>query len=349
MSTVLRKFTSIFALLIALAACGSTAGSENSGELSGSLEPQPLENPVTLTVSIATPNESYNALRLANYLGEFEKENITLEFVTIPSTESMPALATGTIDVAAMGMTVPFFNAVAGGADIRLVMVGSESTTAGGVYVRSDLADIGPEALKGKILGLSQGWGQTSAVVLEEYLNSGGIAIEDVEIATIPIEDLAISLDSGVIDYTILAPPAANLFQKNGKAKLVARFENGERTAGYAFGKRLLVDEPEVGQAFIRALMRTTNTYLTGDYKSNPETLAALAAANGVAEADLLLTESVSFYIYTQSEINSGAFEIYTKAQDLWLRAGLLTYEKLLTPSEYADWSFVQRIFDANQ
>lgn len=346
MQKVTRILGAFIGLVLMLAACSSTSTTNNSSELSGSLEPQPLANPVTLKVSVATPNEGYNALRLADYLGEFAKENITIEFVTLPSTESMPALATGLIDVAAFGMTVPFFNAVAGGADIRMVMVGAEATNAGGVYVRSDLADLGPEALKGKILGLSQGWGQTTAVVLEEYLKSGGLTINDVELTTIAIEDLTASLDSGIIDMTILSPPATALFQKNGKAKLVAKFENGERTIGYGFGKRLLSDEPEVGQAFIRALLRTTNTYLTGDYKANPETLAALAAANNLTEADVLLTESVSFYVYSQSEIENGAFDVYTKAQDLWLRAGLLSYEKLLKPSDYADWSFVQRILD---
>jgi len=52
------------------------------------------------------------------------------------------------------------------------------------------------------------------------------------------------------------------------------------------------------------------------------------------------------FSYFSQSDIDSGAFEIYTRAQDLWLRAGLLSYEELLEPSDYADWSFVQRILD---
>lgn len=346
MKTMLKKLSALVVLLFALVACSNSTTENTSGELSGSLEPQPLANPVTLKVSIASPNETYSAVRLANITGEFEKENITIEFVTIPSTESMPALATGLIDVAAFGVTAPFFNAVAGGADIRMVMVGSESSAASGVYVRSDLAEQGAAALKGKTLGLSLGWGQTSAVILEDYLKSAGLTIDDVEVATIPLEELAGSLDSGVIDVSILAPPASLLFEKNGNATRVARFENSERTAGYAFGKRLLTDEPEIGQAFIRALIRTINTYLTGDYKANAETRALLAEANAVTEEDLVLTESVSFSIFSQSEIENGAFDIYTRAQDLWLRADLLSYDELLEPSDYTDWSFVQRILD---
>jgi NitT/TauT family transport system substrate-binding protein len=346
MKKLLKSVSAILVFLFVLAGCSSNTTEDSGGQLSGSLEPQPLATPVTLKVSVASPNETYSAVRLANLLGEFEKENITIEFVTIPSTESMPALASGIIDVAAFGVTVPFFNAVAGGADIRMVMVGSESSAASGVYVRSDIADLGAAALEGKTLGLSLGWGQTSAVPLEEYLQSADLTIDDVEVATIPLEELAVSLDSGVIDLSILAPPASLLFEKNGNAKRVAGFENGERTAGYAFGKRLLTDEPEVGQAFIRAIIRTIDTYLVGDYKANAETRALLAEANAVTEDDLLLTESVSFSYFSQSDIDSGAFEIYTRAQDLWLRAGLLSYEELLEPSDYADWSFVQRILD---
>lgn len=345
---MLKKLTALVVLLFALVACSNSTTENANGELSGSLEPQPLATPVTLKVSIASPNETYSAVRLANLLGEFEKENITLEIVAIPSTESMPALASGLIDVAAFGITAPFFNAVAGGADIRMVMVGSESSAASGVYVRSDLAEQGAAGLKGKTLGLSLGWGQTSAVPLEEYLKSADLTIDDVEIATIPLEELAGSLDTGVIDLSILAPPASLLFEKNGNAKRVAGFENGERTAGYAFGPRLLKDEPEIGQAFIRALMRTINTYLTGDYKANAETRALLAEANAVTEDDLVLTESVSFSIFSQSDIENGAFDIYTRAQDLWSRADLLSYENLLEPNDYTDWSFVQRILDSN-
>lgn len=346
MKNLIKKISAISVVLLALVACSNADSSGNNGELSGSLEPQPLANPVTLKVSVASPNETYSAVRLANLAGEFEKENISIEFVTIPSTESMPALASGLIDVAAFGITAPFFNAVAGGADIRMVMVGSESSEASGVYVRSEIAEQGAAALEGKTLGLSLGWGQTSAVILEDYLKSAGLTIDAVEVATIPLEELAGSLDSGVIDVTVLAPPSSLLFEKNGKATRVARFENGERTAGYAFGKRLLTDEPEIGQAFIRALMRTINTYLVGDYKANAETRALLAEANAVTEEDLLLTESVSFSVFSQSDIDNGVFDIYTRAQDLWLRTDLLSYEELLVPSDYADWSFVQRILD---
>ena len=179
MKKLLKSISAVLVFLFVLAACSSTTTEESDGQLSGSLEPQPLATPVTLKVSVASPNETYSALRLANLLGEFEKENITIEFVTIPSTESMPALASGIIDVAAFGITVPFFNAIAGGADIRMVMVGSESSAASGVYVRSDIADLGAAALKGKKLGLSLGWGQTSAVPLEEYLQSADLTIDD--------------------------------------------------------------------------------------------------------------------------------------------------------------------------
>ena len=346
MKNLFRFLAAGIALTLILSACGSESTTNTGSELSGSLEPQPLENPVTLKVSIASPNETFNAVRVADFAGELEKENIKIEYVTLPSTESIPALATGTIDVAAVGVTVALFNAVAGGADVRFVMMGGESPTASGVYVHSDLADLGPTALKGKTLGLSLGWGQTSSVLLEDYLQSGGLTIDDIEVATIPLEDLAMSLDTKVIDMTVLSPPSSLLFEKNGNAKVVARFENSERIAGYAFGPRLLKEEPAVGQAFIRALMRTINTYFVGDYKSNPDTLTLISKAMNLDEQDVLLTESISFRVFSQNEVNNGAFDIYARAQDLWKRAGLLTYEELLEPSQYTDWSFVQRILD---
>ncbi|MGA1247488.1 MAG: ABC transporter substrate-binding protein [Candidatus Nanopelagicales bacterium] len=319
----------------------------NQGELSGSLEPQPLENPVTLKVSIATNNEGFAALKVADVAGEFAKENITIEYVALPSTEAIPALASGLVDVSAFGITVPFFNAIAGGAEVKMVYAGAENAEASGLFVKSEIADQGAAALKGKIIGLSQGWGQMATVIIEEHLATGGLTLDDLEVAIIPIEDIALSLDSGVIDMAHFGPPNSLLFLENGKAKKVVGYPKGARNLGYAFGPRLLEEEPEIGQAFIRALMRTTENYLNGDYKADPEKLAIFAEAIDVTEEDALLTESVDFTTFSQSEIDNGAFDFYRKVQELWIRLGdLLTYEEPLTPSEYADWSFVQRILD---
>ncbi|MGA1324294.1 MAG: ABC transporter substrate-binding protein [Candidatus Nanopelagicales bacterium] len=298
-------------------------------------------------MSIATNNEGFAALKVADVAGEFAKENITIEYVALPSTEAIPALASGLVDVSAFGITVPFFNAIAGGAEVKMVYAGAENAEASGLFVKSEIADQGAAALKGKIIGLSQGWGQMATVIIEEHLATGGLTLDDLEVAIIPIEDIALSLDSGVIDMAHFGPPNSLLFLENGKAKKVVGYPKGARNLGYAFGPRLLEEEPEIGQAFIRALMRTTENYLNGDYKADPEKLAIFAEAIDVTEEDALLTESVDFTTFSQSEIDNGAFDFYRKVQELWIRLGdLLTYEEPLTPSEYADWSFVQRILD---
>lgn len=345
-----RRVVNILAAFLAVSFVLSGCSSDtelNQGELSGSLEPQPLENPVTLKVSIATNNEGFAALKVADVAGEFAKENITIEYVALPSTEAIPALASGLVDVSAFGITVPFFNAIAGGAKVKMVYAGADNAEASGLFVKSEIADQGAAALKGKIIGLSQGWGQMATVIIEEYLATGGLTLDDLEVAVIPIEDIALSLDSGVIDMAHFGPPNSLLFLENGKAKKVIGYDKGIRNLGYAFGPRLLEEEPEIGQAFIRALMRTTENYLYGDYKADPEKLAIFAEAIGVTEEDALLTESVDFTTFSQSEIDNGAFDFYRKVQELWIRLGdLMTYEEPLTPTEYADWSFVQRILD---
>lgn len=343
---IVNILAAFLAVSFVLSGCSSDT-ELNQGELSGSLEPQPLENPVTLKVSIATNNEGFAALKVADVAGEFAKENITIEYVALPSTEAIPALASGLVDVSAFGITVPFFNAIAGGAEVKMVYAGAENAEASGLFVKSEIADQGAAALKGKIIGLSQGWGQMATVIIEEHLATGGLTLDDLEVAIIPIEDIALSLDSGVIDMAHFGPPNSLLFLENGKAKKVVGYPKGARNLGYAFGPRLLEEEPEIGQAFIRALMRTTENYLNGDYKADPEKLAIFAEAIDVTEEDALLTESVDFTTFSQSEIDNGAFDFYRKVQELWIRLGdLLTYEEPLTPSEYADWSFVQRILD---
>lgn len=329
-----------------IAGCSSTTAS-SEGELSGSLDPQPLENPVTLKVSVSGTSELWSAVRLADSTGEFAKENISLEYVTLPSTESVPALVSGSVDVVALGVTIPFFNAIAGGAGIKITFLGPDLSPDAGFYVQSDLADQGPAALKGKKVGLSQGWGQIGAVPIRDYLATAGLTLSDVEIVTVPLEDLAVSLDSGVIDATWLQPPSTNIFIENGKAKRVIGNPNNEAGGAYAFGTRLLSEEPEIGQAFIRAMMRTVNTYLLGDYKANAETVDLLATALGLTADEIKKTKSTNFAVYTENQIQTERTLLYTQAQELWLElGGLLTFESPLPADDYIDWSFVQRILD---
>lgn len=318
-----------------LAACGGGGSSSAGGDLPSGLDPQPLDQPTTLTVSAGTKAEAFAPLLLAEALGELKKENITLNWVSLPSTEALPALAQGKTDVAASGLTAGLFNGIADGAGIRLVYPGPSNNTVDGLWVTLDPATGEPQPVTG--VGISAGATSTAVVPISRYLESVGQNIVDVPFSKIPIEDLPAALEDGVVNGVWLNAPAQVPIEEKGIAKHVAWYGPGEYGTGYSFGPNLLEKNPAAGQALIRAMVRTAQTYLTGDYKANPETVQALATAIGVEPADITSTPSLSFDPVLSTEL-------FQKAQDIWLTLGdIVSYSEPLQPDQYVDPSFLDR------
>ena len=52
-----------------------------------------------------------------------------------------------------------------------------------------------------------------------------------------------------------------------------------------AYGKRLLQDRKDIGDAFARAYIRTVNTYYQGDYHKDPKVMAEIQKFTGQTDA----------------------------------------------------------------
>jgi NitT/TauT family transport system substrate-binding protein len=327
-----------FGVTAGVAACAPAPVTPDSTELSTSLEPVPFAEPVNITMSMVAKLEHFTPALLAIAEGEFEKENMTVDVEILPFTESIPALAQGIVDVAVSGITAPFFNAIDGGAEIKSVMPGAASSSADGLYVRADLAAQGPAALKGKKIGSSVGVASTPMIPIMNFLAEGGLTLDDVTIEVIPLVDLPAALLAGQVDAAWVNSPTHLSLTADNAAVKVTQFDDSVYVSGVFFGPNLLEENPAIGQAVVRALTRTTLTYLQGDYKSDPVIVQKIADALEVTVEDVLITDSIVF----GSEFRT---DFFTVAQEFWISVGdILNYDTVILPEDYVDSSFYDRI-----
>lgn len=314
----------------------SSNSSQDSGLSITSLDPAPLPELTNLKVSSAGAFEFMTAVYLADSLGEFEKENISIEYVNLVAQDAIPALALDQVDVSGIGITAPFFNAVAEGAEVRVVLPGPSAPLGDGLWVRKDyLAAANFESM---VIGTGQGKAWPGIVPVTKYLEATGILLDKVEFQQLPIGELATALESGAVDAAWLNSPANLIFEKSGTAQKVTGYSTSEVGSGFAFGPRLLSKEPQVGQAFVRAVMRTISSYLVPGYKSNKIVAEALSEKLGLTLEQISTTGELTF---------SADFkpDLFTEAQSVWIEFGdILSFETPLAPEEYFDGKFVESI-----
>lgn len=336
-----KSFIKVLFLSVAvliLSACAPIAANQTESQQleTSTLDPRPLEESTVLKVSSAGNFEFLSALYLADELGEFEKENIVIEYVTLPSVDAIPALALGQVDVSAIGVAATLFNNIAEGADVKLVFSGPQPLAYDGLWLRSDFDPVkSPSKMR---IGNSQGAAWLGIVPVAKYLKEQNLLLAEVEFQQLPIGDLATALDLGAVDAAWLNSPAHVPFVESGTAQLVASYEGDVSGTAFAFGPRLLGQEPEVGQAFIRALMRTILEQLGPGYKDNPNTVQLLAERLGISQEQLTSLPELIFGTTYNSELA-------VEAQLLWLElGGILSYESPLLEDSFVDNRFINSI-----
>jgi NitT/TauT family transport system substrate-binding protein len=108
----------------------------------------PLPAPATIRVAVTGRGPSAAPLLVADALGEFADENLTVEVVDLPASDAYAALARGEVDGVVGGVDAPFFDGARDGSGARLVLGGTLSRRPGdvevaqtGLWARADLWD----------------------------------------------------------------------------------------------------------------------------------------------------------------------------------------------------------------
>jgi ABC-type nitrate/sulfonate/bicarbonate transport system substrate-binding protein len=156
-------------------------------------------------VVAATPNVGASGLHLAHELGYFKQAGLDVEIREFPhSSQILPLLAGGQLDVAFSALNTAVVNAVAGGARIKVVSGRDRATACNNVctlYVSRKSFPRGFPAmrsLKAKKVAVS---GQNlSEFCLDLFLKNSGIAVSDLHIVALPSSEAVAAILGGHVD-----------------------------------------------------------------------------------------------------------------------------------------------------
>jgi NitT/TauT family transport system substrate-binding protein len=319
---------------------------------------QPLPQPTTLKVGIRRRTEDIAPLLLADHFDEFAAEGLTVELVEFDNpTDLFAAVENGLVDVAAGQMDAAFFDETSNGGTAKLALGGpiaaapyDVDTPQAGFWMRTDLLDKVENAY----------W-----IELEDYDN--GIAVEDSigDAVSYPIDfvlqqhdmsinSLNLQVDSGksAVDRMLSGEligawvddpywqelAARDNWQDGWNIQLVATMPASESLGGMVLSQRLIdPNSPDraVGLAFSRAVIRTINTYLAGDYQDDEDVVAALAEETGLDEEDIVATPAWVF----DWEVRENTTK---RIQDAFLNLGGVVYENVLDEGQLVDRSLYE-------
>jgi NitT/TauT family transport system substrate-binding protein len=293
--------------------------------------------------------EVYDTMLLADYFGEFKKENLDVSISTIPVPAAVAALQSGSLDVYTIGVSAAVLNAQAAGSDIRFVASTGgvpQDSDLQGFWIRSGLVpssgQFDPCKMKGLTVsvGGSAGMGASDLLFLNGYLVKCQLTIKDVKISSLGGPNELIALQQGSIDAGFLADPLWQSAQSGGYAKpLIVPGTSTPTLGGYLMGA-LRTQHPDVARAFVRAMIRTSRTYLRGDYHANPTVMAGLAAELHQTAQVINVAPSQVFdpdLIFT----TNGAMQL----QQIWLSlGGVLNYSSSLSNNQIYDPSILRAV-----
>lgn len=304
--------------------------------------PRPLPQREKIVLGVAGRLTANAPLHLARELGEFEKENLTVELAFHKPSDNFVLLSTGRIDVALGSPSAAFFNAVAAGSEIKLVAPNGYLAPKNGFWVsKAWLKDRpwSPALMKGQVIASPAGVGTTTAYAAQIELAKAGLTLKDISWRGMAVSDLLVALEGGAVNIAMIFDPTWRNADPS-KVQFVAAHP-GDVTGGYFFGASLLGPKRAVGEAFVRALTRTVRLYLQNDFGANSRVVAALAKELQMPEQQVrTMSDSVRFPI--DMPLRKDLAEIL---QNCYLSTpGILTYAQALPDDRLIDRGFTKAV-----
>ncbi|MCX5109500.1 ABC transporter substrate-binding protein [Streptomyces sp. NBC_00378] len=258
---------------------------------------QPLAKRRKITVATGTLSAEYVApLQVAVAKGEFAKEGLDVELKVLPTPDALPLLAKGDVDAQWAAPEAAVMNGINGGFDIKWVAgnFSPDPTSKSGLWVRlKDGESADHVEMAGRKLGTMIGKGSVIAYPMDTSLKKHGGGLDRISFQQLGSADVLTALQNGGVDSAWLLDPIWRKVDGDTKYAFLGGQPVGEPLGGLLFGPTLLNKDPDAGVAFLRAYIRTVNTYFAGDYKSDPAFVAELAKLMKTDEATLRSTPSM--------------------------------------------------------
>lgn len=361
-STLALCGLAVTALLVSACGSSSSPGSASSTSAASAVTqpsnpddpfaPQPRAERTKFRVGlIASGQEPYAPMQLAQELGEFDAENLDVEVSQVPIQDAAVLLAQGKLDAAPLVLTVGVFNQLATNPDFRLGagLPNLPASSRAGIWVRSELTTDGkmdPCDFKGKTVAFGPALkGATAAAGLLEELKKCDLTLDDISASPLQGPDAIIGLEQGSIDAAVVFDPLWEQLDAKGTAELIvplyaegAIFE-GTSPTGWFFGP-IRHKDPDAVKAFLRAVGRVTKQYFVGDYHANPETANLIASVLSVPADTFVSTPSLEADPTLPVDL-----DVVDVIQNAWIEIGLVDFDEPLPLDAVVDQSLRQQVF----
>jgi len=345
--------------VIFLSACGGAATSvpvqvptvistEVPTELPATPEPVVYE-PVTLKIN-RSAMASYAPIFIADSEGYFNEFSISMEYVDMLSSQALPLIITGDLDVYAGILVTGVLNVLGQDPNVKVVadrghIDPTDKCTYMGILVRKDLYDSGEITSAAGLAGqtiVSNNAGSI-AYLLSTYLAQTGLTLNDVTLNEMPT--------TGYIDAfankSVAAIVAPELYLSRvlnaGNAVLLARAEDivsPLQSSMVLFGKNLLVDHPDVGARFLAGYLKGVQQYNEGKTERNVQIIAdatgdsvetLLAACWATINSDGMI-DFAAVDAFQQWSVAQGQLDAPVTEEQFWDPSFIAAAQALLNP-----------------
>lgn len=290
---IVRVILSLILVVLVITGCASSPTPQAPASTSA---PEPAETQaaapateapadmVKLTVSIL-PFLSYAPIFIAKEEGFFAEQGLEVEFIRIDKTsEAMPALAQGQIDVASGFFDVSTLNAMAQGGEIKYVSdkgyLDPEGCSASTFVIRKDILEAGTlddlSNIKGMKVALTPA--SSAEYALDLLLKDVGLSSSDVEILNIPLPARLEGMGNKSVDIAAVSDPWTIRIVNAGYGEVWNPWEELMPNFQFSinmYGPNLLVKNPEIGQKYMIAYLKGVRQYNEGKTPRNIEIIAA--------------------------------------------------------------------------
>ena len=272
----------VVCLMVVFISCALSGSCSRTDEPTSAETPAP-EEPTVVTVSYL-PYLAFGPLFIGQEEGYFAEEGIEIEFVPLKrSVLGTAPLADGKLDVLGGGTNAAFFNAIARGADIRIVAdkghIGDGPPPVSAFLIRPEVLENNDltDPADWKKLRIAMSRDNFEGFFLSGIINPLGLTLEDLNILDLPPPALNDGLAKGTLDMTQATEPWITRLLDGGHVtvwKSACAVMPGNQYAFIAYGPSLLRDRPEVGQAFMVAYLRGARQFAEGATERNVEIMA---------------------------------------------------------------------------
>jgi len=240
------------------------------------------EKPATVRV-ISLPYLSNGPFFIAQEEGFFEEQGVTIEFVEMArSSEAIPALEQGEVDVVGGSLSAGLFNAIIRGANIKLVADkgrnGSSGCAASTLMASNSFLvahpSKNPEDLAGAKIGVNPA-GYTGYFT-ELYLNQGNLSLADIDLFKGKAAEYFNAISDGALDIMVASEPWPTRVMQAGYGTPWITANDIIPGASYAmvwYGPTLLEDNPDLGNRFMVAYLQGVAQFNQGKTDRNLEIL----------------------------------------------------------------------------